>query len=58
LRALLFFLSFGGRAPLISLLMFGTATIILAGEAAPLAMLIATVVVSVNGLVVYFIGFF
>jgi hypothetical protein len=38
--------------------MFGTATIILAGEAAPLAMLIATVVVNVNGLVVYFIGFF
>jgi hypothetical protein len=28
--------------------MFGTATIILAGEAAPLAMLIATVVVSLT----------
>lgn len=52
----LFFLSFGGQAPLISLLTFGTAMVILAGEAAPLAMLIATAVVSINGLVVYFMS--
>lgn len=52
----LFFLSFGGQAPLISLLTFGTAMVILAREAAPLAMLIATAVVSINGLVVYFMS--
>jgi len=49
----LLFISFGGQAPLISMLTFGTAMIALAGSGAALAMIIATTIVSVNGLVVY-----
>jgi len=52
----LFFLSFGGQAPFISLLTFGTVMIIKAGIDGALAMLIATFVVLFNGLVVYFLS--
>lgn len=52
----LFFLSFGGQAPLISLLTFGTAMLALAGRAGSEAMLMATAIVAMNGLVVYFMS--
>jgi amino acid transporter len=52
----LLFISFGGQAPLISMLTFGTAMIALAGSGAALAMIIATTIVSVNGLVVYYLS--
>lgn len=51
----LFFLSFGGQAPFISLLTFGTVMISLVGIAGAFAMILATVVVFFNGLVVYFL---
>ena len=51
----LFFISFGGQAPFISLLTFGTVMIVYAGYAASFAMLIATFVVLFNGLVIYFL---
>ncbi|BDB98633.1 APC family permease [Saccharolobus caldissimus] len=51
----LFFISFGGQAPFISLLTFGTVMIVYAGHAASFAMLIATFVVLFNGLVIYFL---
>ncbi|BCU70841.1 APC family permease [Stygiolobus caldivivus] len=52
----LFFISFGGQAPYISLLTFGTAMIAEVGLAGSFAMLVATVVVLFNGLVVYFLS--
>ena len=52
----LFFLSFGGQAPFISLLTFGTIMIATVGTNGALAMLIATFVVLFNGLVVYFLS--
>lgn len=48
----LFFLSFGGQAPFISLLTFGTVMISLVGTQGALAMLVATLVVALNGVVV------
>ncbi|AEE94780.1 amino acid permease-associated region [Acidianus hospitalis W1] len=48
----LFFLSFGGQAPFISLLTFGTVMISLVGTQGAFAMLIATAVVALNGIVV------
>ncbi|QGA53851.1 amino acid permease [Sulfolobus sp. E5-1-F] len=48
-----FFISFGGQAPFISLLTFGTVMIGKVGTQAPFAMLIATLVVLFNGLVIY-----
>ncbi|MCY0883445.1 MAG: APC family permease [Acidianus infernus] len=47
----LFFLSFGGQAPFISLLTFGTVMISLVGTQGAFAMLIATAVVALNGIV-------
>ncbi|EZQ02409.1 amino acid permease [Candidatus Acidianus copahuensis] len=52
----LFFLSFGGQAPFISLLTFGTVMIEDVHQAAPFAMIIATIVVLFNGLVVNFMS--
>ena len=52
----LFFISFGGKAPFISLLTFGTVMIAMVGTAGALAMMIATTVVSFNGIVVYFLS--
>jgi len=52
----LFFLSFGGQAPFISLLTFGTVMISEVGTDGALAMLIATFVVLFNGLVIYFLS--
>lgn len=51
----LLFLSFGGQAPFISLLTFGTVMIILVGDYGAFAMLLATLVVLLNGAVVYFL---
>lgn len=51
----LFFISFGGQAPFISLITFGTVMISLVGTAGALAMLISTFVVLFNGLVIYFL---
>ena len=52
----LFFISFGGQAPFISLLTFGTVMIAMVGTAGAFAMIIATTVVFFNGLVVYFLS--
>jgi amino acid transporter/CBS domain-containing protein len=47
-----FFLSFGGQSPLLSLLTYGAVALSLGGYFAPIIILIGTVVVLVNGLVV------
>jgi Amino acid permease. len=52
----LLFISFGGQAPFISLLTFGTIMIILVGTEGALAMIIATLIVLFNGLVIYFLS--
>ena len=52
----LFFISFGGQAPFISLLTFGTVMIAMVGTAGAFAMMIATTVVFFNGIVVYFLS--
>ncbi|ARM76189.1 APC family permease [Acidianus manzaensis] len=52
----LFFLSFGGQAPFISLLTFGTVMIAYVGQLGAFAMLVATLVVLFNGLTVYFLS--
>ena len=46
----LFFLSFGGMSPLLSILTYGAFAITLAGYDAPLVMVIGTLLVLVNGL--------
>ncbi len=46
----LFFLSFGGMSPLLSILTYGAFAITLAGYDAPLVMIIGTLLVLVNGL--------
>ncbi|MEM3204517.1 MAG: APC family permease [Saccharolobus sp.] len=51
----LFFMSFGGQAPFISLLTFGTVMIALVGTSGSFAMLMATLTVLFNGLVIYFL---
>ena len=48
-------MSFGGQAPFISLLTFGTVMIALVGTSGSFAMLIATLTVLFNGLVIYFL---
>jgi amino acid transporter len=48
-----FFASLGGQSPFLSITTYGTATILYAGLLAPLAALIGTLIVLVNGLVVY-----
>ncbi|MCL4344226.1 MAG: APC family permease [Nitrososphaerota archaeon] len=52
----LFFMSFGGQAPFISLLTFGTVMIALVGREGAFAMVLATFIVLFNGLVVYFLS--
>ncbi|BFI74687.1 APC family permease [Sulfurisphaera ohwakuensis] len=52
----LFFLSFGGQAPFISLLTFGTVMIAMVGTEGAFAMLVATFVVFFNGLVIYYLS--
>lgn len=52
----LLFISFGGQAPFISLLTFGTVMISLVGTEGALAMIIATFIVLFNGLVIYFLS--
>ena len=47
-----FFLSFGGQSPLLSLLTYGAVALSLGGYFAPVIILIGTAVVLVNGLVV------
>ncbi len=47
-----FFLSFGGMSPLLSILTYGAFAITLAGYDAPLVMVIGTMLVLINGLVV------
>jgi amino acid transporter len=46
-----FFLSFGGQSPLLSILTFGAVALTLAGYLGPIAVLLATLVVLANGLV-------
>lgn len=48
-------MSFGGQAPFISLLTFGTVMIALVGTSGSFAMLMATLTVLFNGLVIYFL---
>lgn len=48
-----FFLSFGGQSPLLSLLTYGAVALSLGGYFAPIIILIGTAVVLVNGLVVH-----
>lgn len=48
----LFFISFGGQAPFISLLTFGTVMVSLVGTQGAYAMLVATAVVAINGIVI------
>jgi len=48
-----FFASLGGQSPFLSITTYGTAIILYAGLLAPLAALIGTLIVLVNGLVVY-----
>ncbi|MCL5989758.1 MAG: amino acid permease [Candidatus Thermoplasmatota archaeon] len=47
-----FFLSFGGMSPLLSILTYGAFAITLAGFNAPIVMIIGTLLVLINGLVV------
>ncbi|WP_291766863.1 APC family permease [Caldivirga sp. UBA161] len=49
----LFFASLGGQSPFLSITTYGTAAILYAGLLAPLAALVGTLIVLVNGLVVY-----
>ena len=49
----LFFASLGGQSPFLSILTYGTATIIYAQLLAPIAALVGTLMVLINGLVVY-----
>jgi amino acid transporter len=48
-----FFLSFGGQSPLLSILTFGAVALSLAGYLGPIAVLLATLVVLTNGLVAH-----
>ncbi|EQD40618.1 amino acid permease-associated region, partial [mine drainage metagenome] len=47
-----FFLSFGGMSPLLSLLTYGAVALVYGGPLAPLIMVIGTLLVLVNGIVV------
>lgn len=47
-----FFLSFGGMSPLLSILTYGAFAITLAGYDAPIVMIVGTLLVLINGLVV------
>ncbi|MHB8396900.1 MAG: amino acid permease [Thermoplasmataceae archaeon] len=47
-----FFLSFGGQSPLLSLLTYGAVVLTFAGFFAPIVLLMATVIVVINGLVI------
>ncbi len=48
----IFFLSFGGQSPLLSLLTYGAVALSLGGYLAPIILLIATLIVLANGMVV------
>jgi amino acid transporter len=48
-----FFLSFGGQSPLLSILTYGAVALSLAGYLGPVAVLLATLVVLANGLVAH-----
>jgi len=48
-----FFLSFGGQSPLLSILTFGAVALSLAGVLGPIAVLLGTLVVLANGLVAH-----
>ncbi len=52
----LFFLSIGGQGPFISLIAFGTVMIGYAGILAVVSMTIATLIVLLNGVVIYFLS--
>lgn len=52
----LYFLSVGGQGPFISLISFGTEMLILAGIHAVVSMIIATVIVLINGFVINFLA--
>lgn len=52
----LFFLSVGGQGPFISLIAFGTVMLSVAGRFAVLSMMTATMIVLLNGLVIYFLS--
>ena len=49
-----FFLSFGGMSPLLSILTYGAFAITLAGFNAPIVMIIGTLLVLINGLVLHY----
>ncbi|MEM1637947.1 MAG: APC family permease [Pyrobaculum sp.] len=49
----LVFLSLGGQSPFLSVLVYGVATFMIAGYFAPIAIVLGTLLVLVNGLVVY-----
>ncbi|BBG24371.1 APC family permease [Sulfuracidifex tepidarius] len=52
----LFFLSIGGQGPFISLIAFGTVMLSIAGKFAVISMMTATIIVLLNGLVIYFLS--
>ena len=52
----LFFLSFGGQAPFLSMLTYATAVLLLALYFSPIVVIIGTGVVLINGIVVYYLS--
>ncbi len=52
----IFFLSLGGQAPFLSMLTYTTAVVILTGSFSPIIVLIGTLVVLLNGLVIFFLS--
>ncbi len=52
----IFFMSFGGQAPFLSMLTYATAALLLALLFSPIVLIIGTVVVFINGLGVYYLS--
>ncbi len=52
----IFFLSLGGQAPFLTMLTYTTAVVILTGGFSPIVVLIGTLVVLLNGVVVFFLS--
>ena len=52
----IFFLSFGGQAPFLSMLTYATAVLLLALYFSPIVVIIGTSVVLINGIVVYYLS--
>ena len=52
----IFFMSFGGQAPFLSMLTYATAVLLLSLYFSPMVVLIGTIVVLMNGLVVFFLS--